>query len=1274
MNETPLLFGDAWSAEAAQQDASSAYLPAGSLNSQPADRALPADHDQRMQAIDVSQNVLVQAPAGSGKTDLLTRRYLALLAEGRFENPDQILAITFTRAATAEMRTRILDDLRLAADYEASLDAGDPRQPEASIDPARLALARRALARARERGWPILDQPALLQIESIDSLAMRIAHGQPLLARLGGQLTPSEDADALYKEAARRTIRNLGGSNSMLDEALTHLLRRRDVNLSDCEDLLAQMLSVREGWEEYFPLAGEVDWEDLRFALEQPFRNVTHSILKTAKDLLAAEGCIGPELLSLAQFALSNQMDSPLAPLATLTEIEQLSSIDHWKSLCSLLLTKDRKWRKKEGVNIKLGFPSSKEHAPAKVRMKEMLERLNGKPGLHRVLCQIDELPPAAYDDDEWQTLQHLFLALRRALGELRVLFAEKNQVDFLEITRAALIVLEEREHGMRWSEQLQHLLVDEFQDTSRRHQRLIEALLESWQPGQERSYFLVGDPMQSIYLFRQAEVEIFERTREKGLREGFPLHPLDLKVNFRSHAQLTEPLNQMLRPIFEAPSKAQGKRIEFSPSVAAEPTALTAFDPPLQLHAQFAEASTAQSEKRRLQEQEAKTIVEIIEQHAAAMEQASERGKEYRIAILVRNKSHLAHILPMLRKHGIAYRAVEIDSLDKRQELRDILALARAILHPMDRIAWLSLLRAPWCGLNLEELHILTGADDLEARRQAMPELIEQNLSSLGAESAQRVSHLLYVMQQANKARMAARANDGQANQTLSSWIERAWRDLGGPLCLNSVEAENVEVLFTLLDELKPDGAELLGDEFEEKLKRLFAQPDPTVSERVGVQVMTIHKAKGLGFEVVIVPALERGSGKDDSPLITSLQKLNPETGDEEFFIAPIGTKGNEQQPLYQWVQRQKRYRYEEERKRLFYVATTRARRELHLIGTITYNDKKLSAPTHGSLLATAWPALEEVFEQKFTSFLHEKVEAPQTGALSTPERTNLIGLPIRPSNAELPGELHELAASAARSSIRRLSNSMFSTLATHAMQRTDLSSTPSATKVAEQASLELAASLEESEDMGKAQSADQPSALRKAQSAGDRIVGSRLSRAIGSVLHEMLERVGEKLVHQETNATQLQRQIHLLLGQYGLPSQVALKAQNSILTMLERCATHSEARWILGKQAGAQSESSWSAIDRDGTLRTRRADRIFYSGATPLSSGQDHLWILDYKTSTPSAEESQEDFLQREHAQYQSQLEAYAHLLRGALGEQIKIRLGLYYPQILYLDWWPF
>src|SRR6202167_1131947 len=180
----------------------------------------PPDQVQRDLALDHRRSILVRAPAGSGKTDLLTRRFLRLL--GEVEDPGQVVAITFTIPAAAEMRNRILSKLEKAALAGTTDSVADPLSMEA--------LAHRALARSQTLGWNLLDLPAQLRISTIDSFCRDLALQQPLVSGLGGSLEIAEQPTELYRRAARRTLEEIGDAGSPAGPAIETLLRWRDNN------------------------------------------------------------------------------------------------------------------------------------------------------------------------------------------------------------------------------------------------------------------------------------------------------------------------------------------------------------------------------------------------------------------------------------------------------------------------------------------------------------------------------------------------------------------------------------------------------------------------------------------------------------------------------------------------------------------------------------------------------------------------------------------------------------------------------------------------------------------------------------------------------------------------------------------------------------------------------------------------------------------------------------------------------------------------------------
>ncbi len=1188
-------------------------------------KPVPEDADARQAALDTAHSILMQAPAGAGKTDLLTRRYLALLAE--VEEPEQILAITFTRAATAEMRHRILK----------ALDAAE-RKPE-STDSDGLALARTAIRHAQLRGWRLLEQPHRLDVQTIDSLCLRLAHGQPLLARLGGAMQPTEDAAALYAAAARRTTTLLGGTSPELDDALRTLLLLRDNNLTELEALLAGMLARRDAWLGVLPLGGdEVDWDAVREELEQPFADEHARVLGSLETAFEGMPEITEELLELAQYAASNRADSDKKGLRLelLHHLEELpEDRETWLALASLLLKQDNGWRGR--WTVAEGFPtdgkgSEKERLlQLKRRMEACCADLQTHPGggahLKQQLCQLRDLPPLGYTDNQWQTLLAVFRVLRRAAVELRLVFAESNAVDFVEIAQAAEQVLRDEgsARGLLESEGKRHLLIDEFQDTSRAQYRLIAHLLREWSEGDGRTVFLVGDPLQSIYGFREAEVALFHETRTHGLPCGNDLNPgrrhacrpLQLRHNFRSHRGLVDELNTRFAAVF-----AGGREDTFVPA-AAWPQA--GAEHPYSLHPFFIDADAdTDDDASQARLREAEEVMRVLQTEQPRIAAAEACGDaEYRVAVLVRSRSHLGAILPALRAAGIPYRAVDLEPLADRPEVHDLWQLLRALLHADERNSWLTVLRAPWCGLLLRDLHMLAGNDDPALLARPLPELARTRLHLLSPDGQTRLSRVLAILEEA----LRTRYSDSNV-LSLSRWLERTWTALGGPACVDETARENTEAFFRLLDDVAPDGTDIFRGDFAQRLERLCAAPDTRVSERFGVQLMTVHKAKGLGFEVVLLPGLERKTGRDRAELLALLQRprqdasIDGGTLEDETLLAPVSSKEDadgDSNAAYDWVKRQRSARERDERKRLFYVACTRARTRLHLFATVAVTDGKLRTPAEGSLLAAAWPALGPELEAS----MH-----------------NMPGT-VAPSPVTVPTTTISVQTAQTMQTIDRLPSGW--------------SPAACAPDVA----------------LYTGQPAPAPPLFTRTE-------GSLAARARGTAMHALLEQLAILHTRQSNAGTWragLEKTAARTLREAGL---TAAQVSTAIPGMVEQAlAMNADAtgHWLLRPHAEAQTERAWQ-WDDTGTLRSLRVDRSFLAGGQPCTEGENYLWIIDYKTGS-HAESFQDDtqreqWLAAQQAQWQPQLEAYGKVLLAALPEPKPLRYGLFFPELLHLRWW--
>ncbi len=1172
------------------------------------------DQTARAQALETQGSFIVQAPAGSGKTELLTQRFLKLL--GVVDEPEQILAITFTRAATAEMRDRVLDALRNAQ-----------LAPQAASETARA-----ALKNDRARGWKLLEQPQRLNIQTIDSLCLTIASETPLLSRLGGSLTPTEQAAPLYALAARRTLARLGGANHDLSAAIRALLELRETSLGDCEQLIAGILAQRDQWGFLLSLGAEADWSRARNLLEAPFKRAHDRVIARAHTLFSNYPATAAELLQLLGYACDNLavagIGSEVLRLRGVTQLEQFAAKQHWDCVCEFLLTKGNTWRVR--IN-KYEFPPGKagtHESRQRERFNYLIKELDREPQFLKLLCELRSLPPAGYSPEQWMLLQHVLLLLRYAVAELRVIFAERNVVDFVELGLAARQVLRHENEGLpaslarRWP----HLLVDEFQDTSRGQYELLALLIDAWEA--EGSCFLVGDPMQSIYSFRQAEVELFERTRRHGLGEGpakLVLHPLQLQMNFRSHAGLVGKLNKIFAEVF-ASSPGGGYQVAFAPSIANATAPKTTES--VYVAAQFLRSDASQEQVLAARRAEADEVVRVIHRHCPQVEAAAKQQGEFRIAVLVRAKDHLTWIAKKLREAAIPFRAVEIEQLGQRQEVLDLTALVRSLLQPMDRIAWLTVLRAPWCGLTLRDLHILCGGDERELAGQPVLQLLRMRTPLLSIDGRQRASRVTSVMEDALR---------GKHRQvSFSQWTERVWRTLGGRECVDGAGYENARAFFHMLEDLPPDGSQL-----DQQLDRLFAQPDPRASERCGVQLMTIHKSKGLGFDVVIVPGLHRQITRDRQSLLTWLERTTLEGPEEveqhEFLAAPIGRKGADTDPLYRWISQQRAQREAEEAKRLLYVACTRASRELHLLGTATVKigddgSESLAPGRSGSLLKTAWPALESIFQEIWES--HKEQAA-------------------NPKQAELPFPAP---------------------------------GSTGATRDAGRETLQLRRLPVDWEFSPAAQTTPSPRAEEENPLEGavtevfGRPSGSLKARAVGVAVHALLEELTHALSAVEPGV--LASRINgwrpraiALLRHAGLPRAEAEEQSAKVVQALRSTLEDANGRWILTASREAETEASWSAWlaadEIGGRLKTLRGDRIFRAGSEPGSREETHLWIVDYKTAQHSGT-GLDKFLAEEKQKYQRQLENYGRVLRRVHGEAIPLRLALYYPLLKRLLWW--
>ena len=871
-----------------------------------------ADSAERERVLDAASSFIVRAPAGSGKTELLMQRYLRLLAT--VEEPEEILAITFTRKAAAEMRQRIL-----AAIWPLP---GDKKPLKVTQQ-----LAEEVRKVNKVRGWQLEEYPARLRIRTIDSVNSWLTACAPATGEGTAQGGVSEQTRELYELAARRGLECIAEEQEP-GPSLRVLLAHLDNQTWRFIGLMAQMLATRDQWLGLIG-AGTLP-EGLRATLEDCLCELAERELLSLQ--LAFPQPLLSELCESTRVAAANTAamdpDAPLSDWLQSTGVPaaEAANLALWQSFAGLWLTAAGTWRKRLDKNS--GFPAAGE---GKTRATELIHQLSGEVELADQLTAIRELPPPHYSESQWEALSALIRVLPQVVAQLLVIFRETGKTDYPQVAREALDALHSESGpsalALRLDYRISHILIDEFQDTSVAQHELLRALTAGWSAEGRRTIFIVGDPMQSIYRFRQAEVGLFLRLWNEQRVDQVPLEQVELAANFRSDKNVVDWVNDIFNRLLPEHSDPLTGRVRFSQSIAANKSAIGAG---VFLHPRIAPA--------RLDE--ASDVADIVEETLQQSEAA-------RVGILVRTRSQARYIIAELRRRNIDFQGSGLDQPGESSVEQDLIALARALAHLGDRVAWMAVLRASWCGLTLIDLEALCG-DDWKAPIWQLLNATDA-LARLTPDGRQRAASLRGCFEQilARRARLPFR-----------DWVEGAWQQLGGPAALTSdYDLERVNHVLTAIDRL--DTGSNLAEAFH--LHELLGdRPDSGKGAESRVDIMTMHKAKGLQFHTVILPGLDSGT-RGNEKSIMAWHEIQRNSGEPAYLLAPIEALGEDSDPLQAMVRRFESEQEKAEQDRLLYVATTRAEHRLHLFfGLDPARDGGYRKPRSGSLLARLWPALE--------------------------------------------------------------------------------------------------------------------------------------------------------------------------------------------------------------------------------------------------------------------------------------------------------------------------
>ena len=907
-------------------------------------RQLMTDQAIRKDVLSVDQSFCVTAPAGSGKTSLLTQRILALLS--RVERPEQILAITFTRKAAAEMRDRVLSTLE-----QASRGVTATSEHEALS----LELAQDALKHAEKMGWSLNAEK--LNIRTIDGLSAQLNRSMPITSGLGGGALIADDASRLYAEAVD-DLYGLMPENSQRGEALRELLLLMENNWQRCSELLISLLAQRGDWlsslgqHEEPEAAAELALETLERIVSDRLAHAQDQLPQHwLSDVLEAANQAKQRLQSSiadgsVEEAKANTFEGDALQLSS-----KLSALDHWKWFASFVLVKQGTPRKSFDKNW--GF-RAKLDTEIKRQLVDRVAEIGDRPECVDILKEIAVLPTLSLASEEWEGVLRLSRVLPVLAAQLLTVFQSRGMVDHTHMAMAADIALgddaEPTDLALRLDYQIQHILVDEFQDTSLTQFQLLEKLCRGWSeynflsPQSPRTLFIVGDAMQSIYGFRYADVGLFLKAQREGIA-GVALKSRALTQNFRTQANVVTWVNQQFNALIPANGDLRlgvvplTKAEAVKPPVNGESVAVHVFPDDVHLEARFVAEKIA---------------------HIRANQPAST------IAVLARSRAAITPTSLALAQAEIDVIGSDLTPYNQRSAVADLMSLVRWLVNPADTIALLALFRTPMVGVTFRDIGLIASlASDQSVSNLA--ELIQSGSTSVSADGCARLIHGLAALSWAESKR---------DRLDLTAWIHQTWARLGGNKAYPASELLDTEVLFDQIRRQEVSTNRLDVSALNDWFDKGYSKAE---SATASVELMTLHKSKGLEFDHVFIVGAARAGRSGDSPLLRWYRD-----GNKGLMIA-AKPQSERDGSVYDYLAYLNKAQEQQELIRLFYVGVTRAKRSC----TITATQKS----------EKAWPpAITPAFWSRFceavgTTVRYEPVQVPpETGGSAVAEEVRTL------------------------------------------------------------------------------------------------------------------------------------------------------------------------------------------------------------------------------------------------------------------------------------------
>ena len=862
--------------------------------------ALP-DRAARLAAVDPRRNVVLEASAGTGKTSVLVTRYLNLLRCGI--DPLNVLAITFTRQAAAEMRERIVHELKQDA----------------------------LRSRAGEARWRELrDRLGEIGVSTIDAFCLSLLREFPLEADLDPDFAIADETEIphVVRQAVERTVAAASAAAGRdpnvamllaqlgpwrVRQAVTELVRRRS---SSSAALRRVLRSAPRG-----PSAADACRAAVRSLAERP--DGTAPARRLAEDGPYEDGA----------FAVVARDLAGIGRLAEAGPARVRAALDR---LRAYFLTRSGAPRKR------FADPRSGRGSPRVRRFRTAAAAL--APVVHDVLSRFDRDVNAALV----RGVQRLFDI---GVAEYRRELESRALLDFSDVLERAVDLLRRMDEFSRSRYRLEsryhHVLVDEFQDTSRAQWELVSLLVQSWGEGSglvhdaplPPSVFVVGDRKQSIYRFRDADVSVIEEAGAavaalradgaKGVRQW-------IAHSFRARPELLRFVNDLFAAVDKEPARRDAFRFadhdRFPVDGTPEPGPAGDQDPALGV----AVAGSVEGCAALVAGEVARLIEEgqVRDRRSGLRRRTEPRD----VAVLFRSRRSHREFERALVRRGIPACVHKGLGFFDAEEIKDVRALLRYLADPSSELRAAALLRSRIVGLSDRALALLAGRLSdvlLDSEASAEPEPLPADDRRLLALARASVPRWAALVDRIPPAELLDLALDESAYD--------AELDRGNP----RQARENVKKIRGLVRRVQNRGYATMT-RVADHVDELSGDVSNAVVEAFdAVNLTTVHAAKGLEFPVVFVVDLGRGAGAAAPPV-----RVTAAAGDGRPAVSvwPYRTAADDDRRLAE----------REENKRLLYVAATRARDRLYF-----------SAAAEGGVVEPNRGSLGEVLPASFVAAL---------------------------------------------------------------------------------------------------------------------------------------------------------------------------------------------------------------------------------------------------------------------------------------------------------------